>query len=245
MLDVSGLSFSYEDLGAGARPILDELRFSLAPGERVGLIGANGAGKSTLLKLLVGLLLPPKAQTPAITFGGLSIEKKTLAEIRRRIGYVFQDSENQLFMPTVGADVSFAAESYGYTPGEVAARTEKALSLVKLEEQAETAVYRLSGGQKKLAAIAGVLTLSPELLLLDEPSASLDPKNRRNLLNILRNLPSALLLASHDLDFVYDCCDRVLVLHKGRLVADGPGETVLRDKALLESAELELPLRFQ
>ena len=238
MLDVSGLSFSYEDLGAGARPILDELRFSLAPGERVGLIGANGAGKSTLLKLLVGLLLPPKAQTPAITFGGLSLEKKTLAEIRRRIGYVFQDSENQLFMPTVGADVSFAAESDGYAP-------EKALSLVKLEGKAGTAVYRLSGGQKKLAAIAGVLTLSPELLLLDEPSSSLDPKNRRNLLNILRNLPSALLLASHDLDFVYDCCDRVLVLHKGRLVADGPGETVLRDKALLESAELELPLRFQ
>ena len=192
MLDVSGLSFSYEDNGTGASPILHELSFSLAPGERVGLIGANGAGKSTLLKLLVGLLLMPKAQTE-----------------------------------------------------EVAARTEKALSLVKLEGQAETAVYRLSGGQKKLAAIAGVLTLSPELLLLDEPSASLDPKNRRNLLNILCHLPSALLLASHDLDFVYDCCERVLGLHRGQLVADGPAETVLRDKALLESAELELPLRFQ
>ena len=157
MLDVSGLSFSYEDLGAGARLILDELCYSLAPGERVGLIGANGAGKSTLLKLLVGLLLPPKAQTPAITFGGLSLEKKTLAEIRRRIGYVFQDSENQLFMPTVGADVSFAAESYGYAPEEVAARTEKALSLVKLEGKADTAVYRLSGGQKNSRRLPGCL----------------------------------------------------------------------------------------
>lgn len=245
MLNVSGLSFSYEDKGTGAGPILHELSFSLAPGERVGLIGANGAGKSTLLKLLVGLLPAPKGQKPTITLGGLSLEKKTLAEIRRRIGYVFQDSENQLFMPTVGADVSFAAESYGYTPEEVAARTAKALSLVNLEGQEGTAVYRLSGGQKKLAAIAGVLTLSPELLLLDEPSASLDPKNRRNLLNLLRYLPSALFLASHDLDFVYDCCERVLVLHKGRLMVDGPVETVLRDKALLENAELELPLRFQ
>ena len=229
----------------GKRVLYKDVNMKFTNGNIYGVIGANGAGKSTLLKLLVGLLLTPKAQTPAITFGGLSLEKKTLAEIRRRIGYVFQDSENQLFMPTVGADVSFAAESYGYTPEEVAARTEKALSLVKLEGQAETAVYRLSGGQKKLAAIAGVFTLSPELLLLDEPSASLDPKNRRNLLNILRHLPSALLLASHDLDFVYDCCERVLVLHRGQLVADGSAETVLRDKALLENAELELPLRFQ
>ena len=106
---------------------------------------------------MVGLLLPPKAQTPAITFGGLSLEKKTLAEIRRRIGYVFQDSENQLFMPTVGADVSFAAESYGYAPEEVAARTEKALSLVKLEGKAGTAVYRLSGGQKSSRRLPGCL----------------------------------------------------------------------------------------
>ena len=148
-------------------------------------------------------------------------------------------------MPTVGADVAFAAENYGYPPEEVAARTRRALAQVQMEGLADRPIYRLSGGQKKLASIAGILTLEPELILMDEPSAALDPRNRRNLIRILNELPSAKLIASHDLDFIYDTCDRVLLLHEGRLAADGAAQDILRDAALLDRCELELPLRFQ
>ena len=173
------------------------------------------------------------------------MERKNLAEIRRKVGYIFQDSDSQLFMPTVRADVAFAAENYGYPPEEVAVRTRRALAAVHMEHCADRPVYRLSGGQKKLASIAGILTLDPALILMDEPSAALDPRNRRALIGILNALPCAKLIASHDLDFIYDTCDRVLLLHHGQLAADGPAREILRDKALLERCELELPLRWQ
>lgn len=241
ILELQDLSFRYEG-GLPGEKVLDALTFAVAPGERVGLVGCNGVGKSTLLKILVGIL---PMQAGALTVGGLPVERKNLAEIRRKVGYIFQDSDSQLFMPTVRADVAFAAENYGYPPEEVAVRTRRALAAVHMEHCADRPVYRLSGGQKKLASIAGILTLDPALILMDEPSAALDPRNRRALIDILNALPCAKLIASHDLDFIYDTCDRVLLLHHGQLAADGPAREILRDKALLERCELELPLRWQ
>ena len=145
----------------------------------------------------------------------------------------------------LGALCTVAAQNYGYPPEEVAARTRRALQQVHIEDCADRPVYRLSGGQKKLASIAGILTLDPELILMDEPSAALDPKNRRNLIEILRSLPCAMLIASHDLDFIYDTCTRVVLLHEGSVAADGPSERILQDGDLLARCDLELPLRFQ
>ena len=220
---------------------LDEIR-GYIQGHLCAFCGNSGVGKSTLLKLLVGIL---PMQQGTLEVAGLAMQRENLASIRRKVGYIFQDSDSQLFMPTVAADVAFAAQNYGYPTEEVAARTHRALQQVHIEDCADRPVYRLSGGQKKLASIAGILTLDPELILMDEPSAALDPKNRRNLIEILRGLPCAMLIASHDLDFIYDTCDRVVLLYKGRIAADGPAEEILHDGALLADCDLELPLRFQ
>ena len=239
ILAMRDLHFCYEGHTA---PVLQGVTLSIAPGERVGLVGCNGVGKSTLLKLLVGIL---SMQQGTLEVSGLAMQRENLASIRRKVGYIFQDSDSQLFMPTVAADVAFAAQNYGYPPEEVAARTRRALQQVHIEDCADRPVYRLSGGQKKLASIAGILTLDPDLILMDEPSAALDPKNRRNLIEILRSLPCAMLIASHDLDFIYDTCTRVVLLHKGSVAADGPSERILQDGDLLARCDLELPLRFQ
>lgn len=240
VLSLHNLSFSYEEHAAGR--VLQELDLTIAPGQRVGLVGCNGVGKSTLLKLLVGIL---PMQQGTLEVAGLPMDRKNLAAIRKKVGYIFQDSDSQLFMPTVADDVAFAPRNYGYPPAEVEARTRRALAQVHLENCADRPVYRLSGGQKKLASIAGILTLDPALILMDEPSAALDPKNRRNLIHILTELPCAMLIASHDLDFIYDTCDRVVLLHEGRIAADGDAKTLLRDGRLLADCDLELPLRFQ
>ena len=239
VLRLQGLSFCYEGQSV---PVLQDLDLNIAPGQRVGLVGCNGVGKSTLLKILVGIL---PMQQGTLEVAGLAMRRENLAAIRRKVGYIFQDSDSQLFMPTVAADVAFAAQNYGYPPEEVAARTQRALQQVHIEDCADRPVYRLSGGQKKLASIAGILTLDPALILMDEPSAALDPKNRCNLITILRSLPCAMLIASHDLDFIYDTCSRVVLLHEGHIAADGPAETILHDRKLLAACDLELPLRFQ
>lgn len=239
ILAMRDLHFCYK---GHAVPVLQGITLSIAPGERVGLVGCNGVGKSTLLKLLVGIL---SMQQGTLEVSGLAMQRENLASIRRKVGYIFQDSDSQLFMPTVAADVAFAAQNYGYPPEEVAARTRRALQQVHIEDCADRPVYRLSGGQKKLASIAGILTLDPELILMDEPSAALDPKNRRNLIEILRSLPCAMLIASHDLDFINDTCTRVVLLHEGSVAADGPSERILQDGDLLARCDLELPLRFQ
>lgn len=227
---------------AQAVPVFQEVSLTLEAGEKVGLIGSNGVGKSTLLKLIVGLLPLQEGQ---LTVCGLPLDKKNLPRIRQKTGYVFQDSESQLFMPTVESDVAFALRNAGCPREEVERRTREALQQVGMEEMARRQIYRLSGGQKKLAAIAGLLTLEPELLLLDEPSAALDPRNRRNLIRILRQLPCAQLIASHDLDFIWDTCNQVILLHQGHVAKAGPTREILADQGLLEESGLELPLRLQ
>ena len=241
IVQIQNLSFSY----TSDKTVLNDINIEIEEHEKIGLIGSNGVGKSTLLKLLVGIVELPKESRNKIHISSLELTQKNLKEIRKNVGYIFQDSDSQLFMPTVYADVSFGCENYGYDQEEVQKRTKNALEQVHLENLAQRQIYHLSGGEKKLVAIAGILTLEPQIMLMDEPSAALDPKNRRNLIHILNDLSCAKLIASHDLDFIYDTCDRVILLHQGKVKADGLTKEILQDKKLLESCDLELPLRFQ
>lgn len=167
-----------------------------------------------------------------------------LKAVRRLMGYVFQDSESQLFMPTIYEDVAFGPRNYGYTKEQVDDAVRTALRQVHLEDRCHQPIYQLSGGEKKLASIATVLAMQSQLMLLDEPSVALDPRHRRELIHLLGNLDCAKLIASHDLDFIYDTCQRVVLLGEGNKVCEGPTAQVLQDQALLEQHGLELPLSF-
>ncbi len=236
MIRFDHVSCSYEK----GRPVLRDLTFDVPDGESVGLIGANGAGKTTLMKALLGLL-PFEGN---ILVDGLPVEKKNLKEIRRRLGYVLQDSDNQMFMPTVGEDVLFGPMNYGMSRREAEERADAVLEQLGIPDLKARHNHRLSGGEKRMAAIATVLVMEPEALLMDEPTSALDPYNRRLVIRTLNGLPNTKLIASHDLDMILDTCGRVILLSGGGIAADGPAETILRDRNLLERHRLELPLRF-
>jgi len=235
VLKLENVSFAYDN----GHEVLKEISLVLTEGEQVALIGANGVGKSTLLKLFVGLLSP---QSGCVSVSGLPVEKANLAAVRRAAGYVFQDAESQLFLANVWEDVAFGPRNEGLVGEDLRRRVDEALSSVGLTSLAAEHVYRLSGGQKRLASIATVLALRPDSLLLDEPTLALDPRNRRAVIRALSALPCAKLIATHDLDFVLDACTRVLLMDGGRIVADGRPDELLRDRALLERHGLELPL---
>ena len=222
--------------------VLDGISLGVMEHESVGLVGANGAGKSTLLKILVGL---NPGFSGSVKIDGLPVEKNPLPKIRQKIGYVFQDADSQLFMTTVSEDVAFGPRNYGLPESEVAARTNAALQMTGITHIKDRPIMRLSGGEKKLAQIATILSMEPEILLLDEPSIALDPRNRRNIINILNNIQATKIIASHDLDMIMDTCSRTVLMAGGRIIADGPTEKILRDKDLLEANSLELPLRLQ
>lgn len=234
MIEFSHVSFAYEP----GKEVIRDLSFRLEDGESVGLIGANGAGKSTLMKLLLGLL----GGEGEITVGGIRLEKKTLAEVRRKIGFVLQNSDNQMFMPTVYDDMMFAPMNYGMTREEAEKKVDEVLARLELGALKNRYNHKLSGGEKKMAAIAAVLAMEPETVLMDEPTSGLDPYNRRLIIRTVRGMKETKLIASHDLDMILDCCGRVILLSEGRIAADGRAEDVLRDKALLEANHLELPL---
>lgn len=238
VLIIESLTFSYTGRGKG-RNVLSNISFQAGKQENIGLIGANGAGKSTLLKLMVGLLLNYEGR---IRVNGLEVRNETLADVRKKTGYVFQDSESQLFLSTVYEDVAFAPRNYGYSEEKVIEKSEQALKMVHIEELKDAQIYRLSGGQKKLVSIATILSTEPEIILLDEPSAALDPKNRRNLIHVINELPGTKVIASHDLDFIWDTCGRTLLLSDGGIIKDGNTEVILSDEALLKENGLELPL---
>ena len=235
MIEFKNVSFSYEP----DRPVLRDISFQIQDGESVGLIGANGAGKSTLMKLLLGLLSPTSG---AILVDGLPVEKANLYEIRRRLGFVLQDSDNQMFMPTVYEDMVFGPLNYGLSREEADRRADEVLSRLGLQELKHRHNHRISGGEKRMAAIAVILAMEPQAVLMDEPTSALDPCNRRLVINIVRDMAQTRLIASHDLDMILDTCGRVILLSGGGIAADGPAEAILRDRALLETNRLELPL---
>lgn len=241
VLETHSLCFSY---GSGRKgdplhPVLDSVSFYVEEGESVGLVGANGAGKSTLLKLICGLLEPSEG---SISVSGIKVHKDTLDTVRKELGYVFQDADNQLFTSNVHDDVAFAPRNYGFSPSETEEAVDRALKAVHLEGLKDRPVYRLSGGEKKLASIATVLSVQSRLILLDEPTVALDPRNRRTLMGIVNSLPCAKLIASHDLDFIYDTCRRTILLSAGKAVFIGDTKEVLSDRRMLETHGLELPL---
>ncbi|MDO4507206.1 MAG: energy-coupling factor ABC transporter ATP-binding protein [Spirochaetales bacterium] len=234
-IDMENLSFSYKD----NKKVLDGINLNAREKDSIGIIGANGAGKSTLLKLLVGLDLGFEG---SVRVEEIPLEKKTLSRIREKIGFVFQEADNQLFMNTVGQDVAFGPINYGLGKEEVENRVSKALERTGITHLKDKYNHELSGGEKKLASIATILSMNIDIILMDEPSASLDPKNRRNLISILNGFDHLKIITSHDLDFVWDTCNRVLVLNEGKIVADGTPDEILRNKKLLEENGLELPL---
>jgi cobalt/nickel transport system ATP-binding protein len=238
LVSVQDLRFDYPD----QTPALDGVSFSIHHGESVGLVGANGAGKSTLLLHLAGVLFP---KSGAVRVGDWPVTAATLPHVRRSLGLVFQDPDDQLFMPTVEDDVAFGPANLGLPPDEVELRVAMALERVGALHLRRRPPHRLSGGEKRAVSIAAVLAMSPDILVMDEPSSNLDPASRRALIGQLRAFEHTKILASHDLDLVLDVCARTIVLEAGRVAADGPTATVLDDEPLLARCRLERPLRLQ
>lgn len=237
-IDLKNVSFEYEK----GKKILDNINFKAKGNDCIGIIGANGMGKSTLLKLLVGLETNYKG---SIYVSEIPVIKEMLPKIREKIGYVFQDSDSQLFMTNVFEDVAFAPRNYGLPESEVNACVQKALNMTKIDYLKDKQIHKLSGGEKKLVSIATILALTPDIILMDEPTIALDPRNRRNLINILNQFNHLKIIATHDLDMVLDTCNRVILLSDGKIIKDGETKEILFDKELLEKNGLEIPLCLQ
>lgn len=238
LVDVIQLRHAYPD-GTLA---LNGVTFRITHGESVGIIGANGAGKTTLLQHLNGYLAPTGGE---VRIGELPVTKGTLRQIRQTVGMLFQDPDDQLFMPTVFEDVAFGPLNLGIPPADVAQRVAEALARVGAAHLSRKAPYHLSAGEKKRVAIATILSMSPSILVMDEPTNGLDPSARRQLIALLKNFRHTKIIATHDLDMVLDLCSRVIVLGEGSVKADGlPGE-VFGNEELLAACRLEKPLSMQ
>ncbi len=238
IVEFQDVHFRYPD-GTKA---LNGLSLRITHGESVGIVGANGSGKSTFLMHTNGFLLP---QTGTITIGDQTLDKKTRQEIRKKVGVIFQNPDDQLFMPTVFDDVAFGPLNLGLSPGRVRECVDDALETVGGLGLRDKPPHHLSGGQKSAVAIAAVLAMQPDILVMDEPASHLDPKSRRALINLLRHFHHTKIVASHDLDLILDVCRRCVIIKEGRVVADGPAEEMLSNRRLLEENNLELPLSLQ
>ena len=237
VLDVTGLEFSYPDGTA----VLRGVDLSVGVGERVALLGPNGAGKTTLVLHLIGIL---RAAAGRVAVDGMELDDSTVREIRSRVGFVFQDPDDQLFMPTVRQDVGFGPANYGVRGSELDERVDEALGLVGMEHAADKAPHHLSGGERRRVAIATVLAMRPAILILDEPSSNLDPAGRGELADILGRLDVTLLMVTHDLPYAFQVCGRSVVMSAGRIVVDGPTVDVLADAEAMRRHSLELPAGF-
>lgn len=238
IVEVQDLRFAYPD----GNEALSGLSFRIHHGESVAIVGANGAGKSTLLLHLNGCLVPKQG---TVRIGDFPLTEKTLPDVRRTVGMVFQDPDDQLFMPTVYDDVAFGPLNLGLPFDEVDARVRSALATVGGEHLSRRPPYRLSGGEKRAVAIATVLSMSPNILVLDEPTSNLDPRARRNLITLLHGFEHTKIIATHDLDMVMDLCGRTIVMHRGHILADGPTRDIFADDRLLDEGHLERPLSLR
>jgi cobalt/nickel transport system ATP-binding protein len=238
IIEVTDLHHTYPDGTVALRG----LSFRIVHGEAVALVGANGAGKSTLLLHLNGCLTPMAGM---VRIGDFPLTRKTLPHVRRTVGMVFQDPDDQLFMPLVYDDVAFGPRNLGLPHEDVQGRVMSALGTVGAAHLRDRPSYRLSAGEKRAVAIATVLAMSPSILVMDEPTASLDPRTRRQLIQLLVGFEHTKIIATHDLDMALDLCSRTIVLKDGCIVADGPTGEILTDEALLQASNLERPFRLQ
>lgn len=236
-LSVSQLSFCYPDGHAA----LTGVDITIETGQRVALLGPNGAGKTTLALHLNGV---KTADTGTICVGDTTLSDTTVNEIRRRVGLVFQDSNDQLFMPTVGEDVAFGPANLGLKGSDLDGRVAEALHAVGATDLEDRAPHHLSGGERRRAAIAGVLAMRPDILVLDEPTSGLDPAGRRELISLLQELPITQIVITHDLPMALELCDRAIIMDAGEVVADGPTSKILQNSELLSQHRLELPFGF-
>ncbi len=232
-LKVENLRFSYPD----GHPALNGVSLQMEPGEKIALVGPNGAGKSTLMLHLNGILMGHGQ----VLVAGVPVSRETLPSIRAMVGLVFQNPDDQLFSPTVFEDVAFGPLHMGYPEVEVRQRVERALSMVGMQAYTNRLSHHLSIGEKKRIAIATVLSMDPQLLVLDEPSAGLDPRARRKLIHLLRDLPCTMLVSTHDMAMVAELFPRMIIVDHGLVVADGPTAKLMEDAALLEAHGLEKP----
>ena len=228
-LRTSRLTVKYD--AAAQSAALRDVSFAIAEGERVAVLGANGAGKTTLLLAAVGVIPIASGE---LELCGLPVTKATLFDVRQKAGLVFQNPDDQLFMPTVYEDIAFGPRNYRVAEADIKARADRVCAKLNIPHLAQRMTGTLSGGEKRLAALAGVLVMEPSVLLLDEPTSFLDPRARRNLTAILRELPQTLVIATHDFRLAEDLCSRVIVLKNGEIAAEAPVGAVLHDVVLLE-----------
>jgi cobalt/nickel transport system ATP-binding protein len=238
LLQIDNLCVRYTD----DHQVLEQINFHIEDGRTVGIIGANGAGKSTLLLSIVGLLLPEEG---SITLDKIEVSKKNLSQIRERVGIVFQNPDDQLFMSNVYDDIAFGPRNYGVSEEVIGKKIDYIMKLLDIEKLKNQNSNRLSGGEKRIVAIAAILIMEPSLILFDEPTSFLDPKTRRKLMGLLQELKVTKLIATHDLDMALDLCDDVIVLKEGKLFAQGKTEAILTNEELLLQAGLELPFCMQ
>jgi cobalt/nickel transport system ATP-binding protein len=238
VIHINNVSYFYPD----GHQALKNITLRIEPGANVAIVGANGAGKSTLLSLMIGIF---SAKDGEIQIAGIPLVKNRLEEVRRKVGFVFQNPDDQLFMARVYDDISFGPRNFGYGPDEIREMTENAAKTMNVGHLLERAPHKLSGGEKRNVAIAAVLAMEPEILLFDEPSSYLDPKNRRNFINAMVSLSHTKVIATHDLDLVLDLCPRVIILKRGEVFADGSSMEIFSDERLMEEAGLEIPLSMQ
>lgn len=234
VIAVDSLSYRYPD-GTAA---IDDVSLHIHPGEKVALLGPNGAGKTTLVLHMNGIHMP---QAGSITVSGIALSNATAMEIRRRVGVVFQDPDDQLFMTTVRQDVEFGPRNLGLEGAALAERVEDALSAVAVADLADRPPNHLSFGQKRRVAIAGVVAMQPDIIVLDEPTANLDPASRTELTDVLSQLAITQLIVTHDLLYALEVCDRAIILDRGSIVADGEIREILGDADLLKKHRLGLP----